>query len=219
MSANNNMSLIISGIEEQYSPVYIANTFWNLNIAKVSSIILTPNGVAYVEIKQWCDTEIAYNFIHRLNNLKKETRLVHYQDDWWIVSKNNKKNVDLDELGVEVEVNKVVFDDSYFVKMPLRAFKNGSKSDAGAHFKPIKSIRNYSYSVEDALNELVKLKKHIVKIKKNTAFTENLLAEKILISYLIEEYLYLENELAIHRSVSKSQNVTVRRKNQVQRKS
>lgn len=113
--ASASTSLIVSGIEEQYNVAYIANTFWNLNIAKVSSITLTSNGVAYVEIRSWCDSENAYNFIKRLNNVKKETRLVHYQDDWWVVSKNNKGSY-CDCSYAYCDCEYITFDDSYFEK-------------------------------------------------------------------------------------------------------
>lgn len=105
------MSLIVSGVEEQYNVEYIANTFWNLNIAKVSSIILTSQGTAFVEIETWCDSEIAYNFIKRLNNVEKEARLVHYQDDWWVISKNNGQVFDF-----KGECDFATFDDDYFEK-------------------------------------------------------------------------------------------------------
>lgn len=113
--SSSSMSLIVSGIEEQYNVAYIANTFWNLNIAKVRSITLTSKGVAFVEINSWCDSEIAYNFIRRLNNVKKETRLVHYQDDWWVVSKN-VKGVYCGCSHAYCDCDYITFDDSYFEK-------------------------------------------------------------------------------------------------------
>jgi hypothetical protein len=197
------MSLIVSGIEEQYNVAYIANTFWNLNIAKVRKISLTSKGLAYVELNHWCDSEVAYNFIRRINNLKKETRLVHYQDDWWIVKKGINNCDDFDC------VETVTFDDNYFEKR-FNQYRN--KIGECETEKPIKSIRNYNYTIEEALNELNKLRKMVIKVKKNAAFTENILDEKKLISSLIKEYIHLENELAIHRSVCSSDNVTIRKK-------
>lgn len=198
------ISLIVTGIEDQYNVVYIANTFWNLNIAKVKEIILTTKGVAYVEINHWCDSEVAYNFICRINNPKKETRLVHYQDDWWIVKKGTG-HVDDEEYVCEC----FTFDESYFEKR-FNCFRKKAEDCDLELQKPIKSIRNYNYTIEEALNELNKLKKMVIKIKKNAGFNENILDEKQVISSLIKEYVHLENELAIHKSVGSSQNVTVR---------
>lgn len=156
-SASASTSLIVSGIEEQYNVAYIANAFWNLNIAKVSSITLTSNGVAYVEIRSWCDSENAYNFIKRLNNVKKETRLVHYQDDWWVVSKNFEGSY-CDCYYAYCDCEYITFDESYFEK----------------------------------------------KYDRYRRFVNNMLVEE------------LANEIAIRKTASRSQNVTVRiKKNKI----
>jgi len=80
-------SLIIPRIERQYTQKYIADVFWRQHIAKVSSITLIPYSkmynTAYITIGEWSDTEIAYNFIQRVNNLYKEARIVHRDDEWW----------------------------------------------------------------------------------------------------------------------------------------
>lgn len=87
-------SLMISRILPEYTSEYIANVFWNQNIAKVSSITLFPylQGSqvfqrAYVTIDTWSDSEVAYNFIQRLHRQTK-TRIVHHSDLWWPVHVN-----------------------------------------------------------------------------------------------------------------------------------
>ena len=113
-----NTSLFIPCIEAQYSAEYIANTLWNQKVAQISAIVLVPIVVsdftyqkAYIKIASWCDSEIAYNFINRLNNQSIETRIVHQDDDWWpveILKSNIIFNSEYDNI--------TTFDEKYFVK-------------------------------------------------------------------------------------------------------
>ena len=86
-------SIVISRIEPKYTAEYIANVLWNRNIARVSTITLYPyfQGPdvfhrAYVNIAAWVDSEIAYNFIQRLKDDSKKTRIVHHDEFWWPVT-------------------------------------------------------------------------------------------------------------------------------------
>ena len=88
-------SLVIPCVEMQYTAEYIANVFWVQGIAQVSNITLIPYPtnteylqVAYIYIGTWCDTEVAYNFLQRLKDINKETRLVHTSEEWWPVAFN-----------------------------------------------------------------------------------------------------------------------------------
>jgi hypothetical protein len=88
-------SLVIPCVEMCYTAEYIANVFWSQGIAQVSSITLFPYPtnteflqMAYINIASWCDTEVAYNFLQRLKDMNKETRLVHSSEDWWLVEVN-----------------------------------------------------------------------------------------------------------------------------------
>ena len=88
-------SVIVSGIMMQYNSEYIANIFWKQNIAQVSSITLLPYlrgtkvyQIAYVSIATWCDSEVAYNFIRRLKDETKDTRIVYQSDYWWPIRIN-----------------------------------------------------------------------------------------------------------------------------------
>lgn len=79
---------------------YIIDKFAKNNIANIDKIIIKPyefshiksnknkSYSAYLRIKNWHDTEHAYNFIKRLQNKNKETRFVHNIDDWWTVRIN-----------------------------------------------------------------------------------------------------------------------------------
>lgn len=90
-------SLMISKIHYQYTSEYIANVFWNRNIAQVSTITLLPyiQGIevfqrAYITIAAWCDSEVAYNLIQRLRDPSKKCRIVHLDDLWWPVKINTQ---------------------------------------------------------------------------------------------------------------------------------
>jgi hypothetical protein len=115
MTTNN---LMINCVESQYTQEYIANVFWRQHIAKVSSITLMPylkNGeicnIAYINIGQWGESEAAYNFIQRLNNPSKETRIVHHDDEWWPVVINTHNIGD-----IYVGDYTLVFKSDYFIK-------------------------------------------------------------------------------------------------------
>jgi hypothetical protein len=87
--------LTIHSVESEYTAEYIANILWRQNIAQVRNITLIPHlkgssvlQTAYVDVETWCDSEIAYNFISKLNSGLKEARLVHNSDNWWKVEIN-----------------------------------------------------------------------------------------------------------------------------------
>jgi hypothetical protein len=90
-------SLYIRNIEKQVNAEYIANTFSKNGLAQVRKVYIEPYKYknynrAYVEIETWHETEAAYSFIKRLRNSKTETRLVHVDDDWWLVNINKNQS-------------------------------------------------------------------------------------------------------------------------------
>jgi hypothetical protein len=90
-------SLYIRNIEKNVNAEYIANTFSKNGLAQVSKVYIEPYKYknysrAYVEIETWHETEAAYSFIKRLRNLKTEARLVHCDDNWWLVDINKNKS-------------------------------------------------------------------------------------------------------------------------------
>jgi hypothetical protein len=110
---------MINCVESQYTQKYIANVFWRQHIAKVSSITLIPylkNGeicsIAYINIDQWCESKVAYNFIQHLKDSSREVRIVHQDDDWWPVQINTHNN------GVSgaLFAYTLAFPSSYFVR-------------------------------------------------------------------------------------------------------
>ena len=78
--------ILVTEIRFDYSAELIAKMFWYQGIAKVSTIILTPDSLyqkADITIAAWCDTEAAYELIKRLR-FQDET--IHNN---WIVRDNS----------------------------------------------------------------------------------------------------------------------------------
>lgn len=84
-------SVYIPNIQKDVDAEFIAHIFEKNDIAKVSRIAIEHKKnkqFAYVAIEFWHDTEVAYNFINRLNNPNKEARIVYRGDDWWVAQIN-----------------------------------------------------------------------------------------------------------------------------------
>lgn len=106
-------SLMIPCVESRFTAEYIANAFWNQHIAQVKTITLIPylkNTVtfqlAYVVIENWCDSEVAYNFIKRLQKTEGEVRMIHKTDEWWPIQ--------LSSYNYNTEKNTISFPSSFF---------------------------------------------------------------------------------------------------------
>ena len=90
--STSNLILIISGIDNNVSPEYIATVFVKHNIAQVRNVTLVPyfSGKiiyvrAYVEIWAWCENQDANNFIKQLTNMERDTFIRHHADEYWAV--------------------------------------------------------------------------------------------------------------------------------------
>ncbi len=99
----NNFNLMMSNVEFPESVdwrdyhSYVANVFWHQKIGKVSKVSVMPYSkndkllyICLVTINEWFDSECAYNFIKRLQDPSRETRLVYSDDNWWVVELNNE---------------------------------------------------------------------------------------------------------------------------------
>jgi len=102
---------------------YIANVFWSQNIAQIKSIVLTPYlykstfyQTAYIHIESWGDSESAYNFMKRLQNKTKITKIVHQIEDWWPVAINTMETKTIMNLYQHSGKYLTTFDKSYYVK-------------------------------------------------------------------------------------------------------
>jgi len=151
-------------------PRYVANTFLKQNIAKINDITLIPywrNGVVvyvgFITILEWLDTENSYNFIQKLKNPSKETRMVYDDDDWWVIQLNTGDECnfavenytvyfsyptdfdeeveveDVEEVEVEVKVEEVEVEeveeveDVEYIPMPVLERERGIWSCAVCH--------------------------------------------------------------------------------------
>lgn len=89
-------SICIPRIEKTFDAKLIADIFDRNGIAQVSRVYIEHynniNNRAYIEIKYWKDTEVAYHFIERLRNPNREARLVYNDDNWWPVIISNFKS-------------------------------------------------------------------------------------------------------------------------------
>ena len=92
-------------------PRYVADIFLKQNLAKISDITLIPYWrnsvvvyVGFITIMEWFDTENSYNFIQKLKNPSKETRMIYDDDDWWVIQLNTG-----DECNFAVENYTVYF--------------------------------------------------------------------------------------------------------------
>ena len=215
-SSRNNMSvksLMIPCVESQYTQEYIANVLWNQHIAKVSSITLIPYikncviySIAYINIAEWCDTEAAYNIIHRLKNEDREVRIVHHDVDWWPIQLNPHNNGD-----INVGSYTVAFDASYFVKSedPTARLEEeyicDEEEQEFIENRPIKGLGNDYYTVDEALDHL-----WVLNQRYEDVFDENVRYVDAVLLKIEDELLHFENELRIHEAVNKSSNVTRR---------
>ena len=91
-------TIMISDIESKFSSEFIANLFWRQHIAEVSSITIMPYlkddkvyKIAYITIREWCDSEIAYNFMCRLKN-NGEAKIIYDDEKAWSVKMNTHNN-------------------------------------------------------------------------------------------------------------------------------
>ena len=184
--------LLICGIETQYSPEYIVNVLWKQRIAKATSITCLPNlnsdsFNAYITIGQWCDSEVAYNFIKRLQYSYIETRIVHNDENWWNVYTFPFN------IGGPLPEYTTQFDTNYFDK-PLKKLANDSS-------RPILGLYGEQFNPTEAREQLVKL---TICLQKHP----ELCFEG---SFLDQEIQHLRNELRIHKAVQNSKFVTPRR--------
>ena len=95
----------------------IAQDLFDKEIAKVSKITIQPylNGdtvmsYAYVLIKEWCDTEAAYDFIQQLTYGPIYWQYADYEP--WLVQINTHNDGDLDIYPYTVYFNQLVFYES-----------------------------------------------------------------------------------------------------------
>jgi hypothetical protein len=90
-------SLFLPAIDVSFTADYIMDAFYCQDIATINRVTLIPYNTksrslnrAYIDVHEWHPTESAYNFIQRLKDPNRETRIVHTDDNWWSVEVNKK---------------------------------------------------------------------------------------------------------------------------------
>lgn len=167
-------SLMIQCVEAEYTAEYIANVFWKQNIAQVNSVTLIPYiknaevyQTAYIEISCWCDSEISYNFIKRLNSYSKESRLVYCSDCWWPVQINS-------------HILDNIFLNTYTTTFPKSYFIRGKKNK--------KYLISAFKTTADAQQRIKRLNKDVSQDKKAFNYRDEVKAEIDFIKNEIMEY-------------------------------
>lgn len=91
-------NIYIPFVEKHHTAEFISNVFRKNNIAEVSQVYLLPYydsnkyNRAFIGIKSWFDTEVAYNFIKKLKSRNLEARIIYQDDNWWTVQANKLPN-------------------------------------------------------------------------------------------------------------------------------
>lgn len=128
-------SIYIPFVDKDITPEFIADVIEKNGLAKVKCIAIEPykstyvsivkNGLnqynrVYVGIKAWEDTEVAYNFIYRLRNPNRETRLVFRDDEWWQVEINDEPKKLLADKNVKRVVTLFHESNDIYSKLTMR---------------------------------------------------------------------------------------------------
>jgi len=121
---------------------YVANTFWNQKICKVSEVTLIPYNkynlvyVCFIKVSEWFDTECGYNFMKRLKDGLKEVRVIYEDDNWWTVERSDM-----------YAYNENCFTSCYTVK-----FKESDLEDMSNYVKPYKLVDEVKNEYEHVVN-------------------------------------------------------------------
>lgn len=149
--------IMIRDLEPQYNAEYIANYFWSKEIAKVSSITIIPYildgkilGIAYIDFDSFCESEAAKDFIWHM------TGVVGYmtghaepeEDNIWVLEPNTHNEGDLC-VGEYT---------THFMPDFFKTFEDAddhlcSEEDLCSKY-PIKGLKNYRYTVDEAISYL-----------------------------------------------------------------
>lgn len=126
---NSIKSLYIPILEASVEANQIIDAFYLNEIATVSKVTMIPfiknltvYNKAYVDILEWHDTEVSYNFIQRLRDPSRETRFVYTDDDWFVLYINDElDDHECQHLGATTTINYIALDKNNYSDYP--AFK------------------------------------------------------------------------------------------------
>jgi hypothetical protein len=126
----------IKNLSKNVTPEYIANVFWNQNLARISTIVLGKDvnnePIALVYVSQFGESESAYNLIKRLKT-RNTARVIHSSDLAWDLIKYY--------YGLEQELFKTTqienFSNNYYLKSSIIINRNDE----------IKTLINRNYEI------------------------------------------------------------------------
>jgi hypothetical protein len=130
-------SLYIPCLEVSVIGQQLIDAFYINEIATVSKVTIVPflknltiYNKAYVNILEWHDTEVSYNFIQRLRNPSREARLVYSDDDWFAMYINDElDDHQCQHLCATTTINYLaIMNDNDYATIPT--FKLGKNIDA-----------------------------------------------------------------------------------------
>lgn len=101
-------NIIVHCGETAFAHEFIADVFYEHNIAKLKSVTLKQvegHYYAHIALLCWSDTEIAHCFIKSLRDFTAETRLWYSDDQYWVVKNNPDEST-------------IVFDDDFYELIP-----------------------------------------------------------------------------------------------------
>jgi hypothetical protein len=71
-----------------------------LQICRVKKMCVFPDFkrnqmcfTAFIEVAEWCDREVAYNLIRKIQDPRKEARIVYADDNWWVVEETKEEDL------------------------------------------------------------------------------------------------------------------------------
>jgi hypothetical protein len=149
--------VMIRDLEPQYNAEYIANYFWNKEIAKVSSVTIIPYilggkilGIAYIVFDSFCETEAAKDFIWHMTGVDAYIMAVDMpeEDNIWVLEPNTHNEGDL---CVGIYTTNFMPD---FFKTFEDADDHLCSEDEFYSKYPIKGEDNIRYTVDEAMSHL-----------------------------------------------------------------
>ncbi len=127
----------------------IVKTFLKNKLAKIEKVTLLHGGKkAMIEVGEWMSTPQAIHFAEKLERGDREVRLIHSDDDWWIVQPNE-----------------------------------------------IKDMNGNTLTIHEAMKEVVRIENGIREIKREAAFSDDIIDHLIMVNKLIEKKKDLERKL------------------------
>jgi hypothetical protein len=202
------MSLLIRSIGNHITHNFIANIFWQKEIAQVSSVTLIPQSpnndgeityVAYITFETYCETEAAYDFICRLK--EGFYNFQYEQGKFWVVEKGN--HID-GEIYIEKQTefyDRYYYEDDGNIHLPVY-----DDSELEDNF-------DITYPLDHtSLTKEYKPHQPFIDFNNRLISSHSYFDKNINDNLTPHDFTHLKNELDIYFTLLNSQNVTSRKK-------